>query len=102
MFATEVTTQRVDFVVDEIDRRDLRDIVLVAHSWAVVRPPVPRSTRADRVAKVVYRTAVVVRRCGRRKSSTKLGDVNPVKDGSSADRTASRSGVVSAPARPTP
>jgi pimeloyl-ACP methyl ester carboxylesterase len=49
----------VDFVVDEIDRRDLRGIVLVAHSWGGYPATGAALRRADRVAKVVYYNAVV-------------------------------------------
>ncbi|WP_243755171.1 alpha/beta fold hydrolase [Paractinoplanes brasiliensis] len=49
----------VDFVVSEIDRRDLNDIMLVSHSWGGYPATGAALRRADRVAKVIYYSAVV-------------------------------------------
>lgn len=49
----------VDFVVREIDRRDLKEVVLVAHSWGGYPATGAAHLRADRVAKVIYYSAVV-------------------------------------------
>jgi pimeloyl-ACP methyl ester carboxylesterase len=49
----------VDHVVREIDRLDLRDIVLVSHSWGGYPATGAAHLRAGRIAKVVYYSAVV-------------------------------------------
>ena len=49
----------VDHVVHEIDRLDLRDIVLVAHSWGGYPATGAAHQRPDRIAKVIYYSAAV-------------------------------------------
>ena len=49
----------IDHVVQEIDRRDLREIVLVSHSWGGYPATGAAHLRADRIAKVIYYGAVV-------------------------------------------
>jgi len=49
----------VDHVVREIDRLDLRDVVLVAHSWGGYPATGAAHRRAGRIAKVIYYSAVV-------------------------------------------
>jgi pimeloyl-ACP methyl ester carboxylesterase len=49
----------VDFVVREIERRDLRDVVLVGHSWGGYPATGAAMRIGDRLAKVVYYNAVV-------------------------------------------
>lgn len=61
----------VDFVVDEIDRRGLRDIVLVGHSWGGYPVTGAALGRPGRVAKVVYLSAVVPAR------GVAMADENP-------------------------
>ena len=52
-------TDAVDFVVREIRDRDLRDVVLVAHSWGGYPVTGAAHQLPDRVAKVIYYGAVV-------------------------------------------
>jgi pimeloyl-ACP methyl ester carboxylesterase len=52
-------TDAVDFVVREIDRRDLKEVVLVAHSWGGYPATGAAHRRPDRIAKVIYYSAVV-------------------------------------------
>lgn len=52
-------TDAVDRIVREIDRRDLRDIVLVSHSWGGYPATGAAHERADHIAKVIYYSAVV-------------------------------------------
>ncbi|MDY7087574.1 MAG: alpha/beta fold hydrolase [Actinomycetota bacterium] len=61
----------VGYVVDEIDRRDLRDIVLVSHSWGGYPATGAALGRPDRIAKVVYYSAVVPAR------GVAMADENP-------------------------
>jgi pimeloyl-ACP methyl ester carboxylesterase len=49
----------VDFVVREIEARDLRDVVLVSHSWGGYPATGAAHRLTDRIAKVVYYNAVV-------------------------------------------
>jgi pimeloyl-ACP methyl ester carboxylesterase len=49
----------VDHIVREIDRRDLRDVVLVAHSWGGYPATGAAHRRRGRIAKVIYYSAVV-------------------------------------------
>lgn len=49
----------VEFVVDEVERRDLRDVVLVGHSWGGYPITGAAHRVADRLRKVVYVGAVV-------------------------------------------
>jgi pimeloyl-ACP methyl ester carboxylesterase len=49
----------VDHVVSEIDRLDLRDIVLVSHSWGGYPATGAAHERAGRIAKVIYYSSVV-------------------------------------------
>jgi len=49
----------VDFVVREVERRDLSDVVLVSHSWGGYPATGAAHTLASRVSKVIYYNAVV-------------------------------------------
>jgi pimeloyl-ACP methyl ester carboxylesterase len=49
----------VGHVVREIDRLDLRDVVLVAHSWGGYPATGAAQQRPGRIAKVIYYSAVV-------------------------------------------
>lgn len=49
----------VDYVAGEIERRDLADVVLVCHSWGGYPATGAAHRLADRVAKVIYFSAVV-------------------------------------------
>jgi pimeloyl-ACP methyl ester carboxylesterase len=49
----------VDFVVAQIEERDLKDVVLVAHSWGGYPVTGAAHRLAGRMAKVVYYNAVV-------------------------------------------
>jgi pimeloyl-ACP methyl ester carboxylesterase len=49
----------VDFVARELDRRELRDVVLVAHSWGGYPATGAAHRQAARIAKVIYYSAVV-------------------------------------------
>jgi pimeloyl-ACP methyl ester carboxylesterase len=49
----------VDYLVSEIERRDLTDVVLVSHSWGGYPATGAAHRLAGRVAKVVYFNAVV-------------------------------------------
>jgi pimeloyl-ACP methyl ester carboxylesterase len=49
----------VDFVVHELDRRDLSDVVLVSHSWGGYPATGAAHQRPGRIAKVIYYSAVV-------------------------------------------
>ena len=49
----------VDFVVDEVERRDLRDVVLVSHSWGGYAATGAMRRLGDRVALAVYYNSVV-------------------------------------------
>jgi pimeloyl-ACP methyl ester carboxylesterase len=49
----------VDRVVDEIERRDLRDVVLVGHSWGGYPITGAAHRITDRLAKVIYFNAFV-------------------------------------------
>lgn len=52
-------TDAVDHVVAAIDRLHLRDVVLVSHSWGGYPATGAARLRADRIAKLVYYSAVV-------------------------------------------
>lgn len=52
-------TDAVDFVVREIESRNLRDVVLVSHSWGGYPATGAAHRVTDRIAKVVYYNAVV-------------------------------------------
>lgn len=52
----------VDHVVAEIDRRDLRDVVLVAQSWGGYPVTGAAHRVSDRLSKVIYYNAIVPRR----------------------------------------
>ncbi|BCY09620.1 alpha/beta fold hydrolase [Actinoplanes sp. L3-i22] len=62
----------VDFVVREIEARDLRDVVLVAHSWGGYPATGAAHRLTGRIAKVVYYNAVVPAR------GASMGDENEV------------------------
>jgi len=49
----------VDYVVGEVERRDLADVVLVGHSWGGYPATGAAHRLAGRVAKVIYFSAVV-------------------------------------------
>ena len=49
----------VDFVVREVEALDLRDVVLVAHSWGGYPATGAAHRLGDRIAKVVYYNSVV-------------------------------------------
>jgi pimeloyl-ACP methyl ester carboxylesterase len=49
----------IEYVVREIERRDLTDVVLVCHSWGGYPATAAAHRLADRVAKVIYLSAVV-------------------------------------------
>lgn len=49
----------VDFVVAEIERRELRDVVLVAHSWGGYPATGAAVQVAEKIAMVIYYNAVV-------------------------------------------
>jgi pimeloyl-ACP methyl ester carboxylesterase len=52
----------VDYVVREVERRDLTDVVLVCHSWGGYPATGATHRLAGRVAKVIYFSAVVPER----------------------------------------
>lgn len=52
----------IDYVVSEIERRDLADVVLVCHSWGGYPATGAAHRLAGRVAKVIYFNAVVPER----------------------------------------
>lgn len=52
----------VDFVVNEVERRDLHDVVLVSHSWGGYPATAAAHRLANRIAHVVYFSAVVPER----------------------------------------
>ena len=49
----------VDFVVGEVERRELTDMVLVSHSWGGYPATGAAHRLAGRIAKVIYHSAVV-------------------------------------------
>ena len=49
----------VDYVVSEVERHDLADVVLACHSWGGYPATGAAHKLADRVAKVIYLSAVV-------------------------------------------
>jgi pimeloyl-ACP methyl ester carboxylesterase len=49
----------IDYVVSEVERRDLADVVLVGHSWGGYPVTGAAHRLANRVAKVIYFSAVV-------------------------------------------
>src|ERR1700712_1752202 len=49
----------VDFVVREVEARDLRDVVLVSHSWGGYPATGAAHRLAGRIRKVIYYNAVV-------------------------------------------
>jgi pimeloyl-ACP methyl ester carboxylesterase len=49
----------VDYVVSEVERRDLTDVVLTCHSWGGHPATGAAHRLAGRVAKVIYFSAVV-------------------------------------------
>jgi pimeloyl-ACP methyl ester carboxylesterase len=49
----------IDYVVSEVERRELSDVVLVSHSWGGYPATGAAHRLADRVAKVIYFSAVV-------------------------------------------
>lgn len=55
-------TDAVDFIVSEVQGRDLHDVVLVSHSWGGYPATAAAHRLADRIAKVVYYSAVVPER----------------------------------------
>lgn len=52
----------IDYVVDEVQHRDLADVVLVGHSWGGYPVTGAAHRLADRVSKVIYFSAVVPER----------------------------------------
>src|SRR4051794_36028765 len=60
----------VDYVVREIEARDLRNVVLVSHSWGGYPATGAAHRLGDRIAKVVYYNAVVPAR------GASMGDEN--------------------------
>jgi pimeloyl-ACP methyl ester carboxylesterase len=52
----------IDYVVNEVERRDLPDIILVGHSWGGYPVTGAAHRLADRVSKVIYFSAVVPER----------------------------------------
>ncbi|MFG1606529.1 alpha/beta fold hydrolase [Actinoplanes sp. NPDC049265] len=61
----------VDYLVDEIVRRDLRDVVLVGHSWGGYPITGAAHRVPDRIAKIVYYSAAVPAR------GVSMNDENP-------------------------
>jgi len=49
----------VDFVVSEVEHRDLSDVILVSHSWGGYPATGAAHTLASRVSKIIYYNAVV-------------------------------------------
>jgi pimeloyl-ACP methyl ester carboxylesterase len=49
----------IDYVVNEVERRDLSDVILVGHSWGGYPVTGTAHRLADRVSKVIYFNAVV-------------------------------------------
>lgn len=52
----------IDYVVDEVERRDLTDVVLVCHSWGGYPATGAAHRLAGRVKKVIYHSAAVPER----------------------------------------
>jgi pimeloyl-ACP methyl ester carboxylesterase len=52
----------IDYVVNEVERRDLTDVILVGHSWGGYPVTGAAHRLADRVLKVIYFSAVVPER----------------------------------------
>lgn len=52
-------TDAIDFIVEQVQTRDLRDIVLVSHSWGGYPATGAAYRLAERIATVVYYNAVV-------------------------------------------
>lgn len=52
----------VDYLVSEVERRDLTDVVLVCHSWGGYPATAAAHRLAGRVTKVIYHSAVVPER----------------------------------------
>jgi len=52
----------IDYVVNEVQRRDLADVILVGHSWGGYPVTGAAHRLADRVSKVIYFSAVVPER----------------------------------------
>lgn len=52
----------IDYVVNEVERRDLADVILVGHSWGGYPVTGAAHRLADRVSKVIYFSAVVPER----------------------------------------
>lgn len=51
--------QAVDFIVNQVEGRDLTNIVLVSHSWGGYPATAAAARLASRISKVVYYSAVV-------------------------------------------